>query len=104
MHAQPTLSCSISPFIPLATGFSADDGASLLVAFRGLQAESIVQGQAHKTIAQELDNLVASPFDEWAQGYSVSRTISCVPSSLTPVSGATLAKQDSTHGRPTQVL
>ncbi|KAF9005914.1 hypothetical protein BDQ17DRAFT_1407965 [Cyathus striatus] len=51
------------------TGFSADDGASLLVTFRGLQAESVAQGQAHKTIAKELSNLVADPFDDWASGY-----------------------------------
>ncbi|PPQ63306.1 hypothetical protein CVT24_006751 [Panaeolus cyanescens] len=51
------------------TGFSADDGASLLMAFRGLQKESAVQGQIHATIANELSKLVADPFDDWAQGY-----------------------------------
>ncbi|CAA7267405.1 unnamed protein product [Cyclocybe aegerita] len=51
------------------TGFSADDGASLLMAFRGLQAESTAQGQAHNTIAKELNTLVADPFNEWAQSY-----------------------------------
>ncbi|KAJ7801733.1 hypothetical protein B0H13DRAFT_2259794 [Mycena leptocephala] len=51
------------------TGFGADDGASLLMAFRGLQAESAAQGQAHKTIAAELDTLVADPFDQWAETY-----------------------------------
>ncbi|KAJ7077876.1 hypothetical protein B0H15DRAFT_557408 [Mycena belliarum] len=50
-------------------GFGTDDGASLLMAFRGLQAESATQGQAHKTIAHELDTLVADPFDQWAQTY-----------------------------------
>ncbi|KAJ6591706.1 hypothetical protein DFH09DRAFT_182307 [Mycena vulgaris] len=52
-----------------ATGFGTDDGASLLMAFRGLQAESATQGQAHKTIATELETLVADPFDQWAQTY-----------------------------------
>ncbi|KAF8817572.1 hypothetical protein BYT27DRAFT_7199108 [Phlegmacium glaucopus] len=51
------------------TGFNADDGASLLMAFRGLQAESVTQGQAHNSIAKELTTLVADPFDRWAQAY-----------------------------------
>ncbi|KAH6916179.1 RhoGAP and Fes/CIP4 domain-containing protein [Coprinopsis sp. MPI-PUGE-AT-0042] len=50
-------------------GFDADEGASLLVAFRGLQAESVAEGQHHKSIATELESLVADPFDAWAQGY-----------------------------------
>lgn len=63
----------------IATGFSADDGASLLMAFRGLQAESVSQGQVHNSIAKELTTLVADPFDHWAQGYKVC----FYPSSLT---------------------
>ncbi|KAF8957472.1 hypothetical protein BDZ97DRAFT_1846365 [Flammula alnicola] len=51
------------------TGFGADDGASLLMAFRGLQAESASQGQAHNSIANELTTLVADPFDDWARSY-----------------------------------
>ncbi|KAJ7623327.1 hypothetical protein FB45DRAFT_980263 [Roridomyces roridus] len=54
---------------PAGKGFGTDDGASLLMAFRGLQAESVNQGQAHKTIATELETLVADPFDLWAKGY-----------------------------------
>ena len=53
------------------TGFNADDGASLLMTFRGLQAESASQGQAHNSIAKELTTLVADPFDHWAQAYKV---------------------------------
>lgn len=41
------------------------------MAFRGLQAESTAQGQAHKTVAAELETLVADPFDQWAQTYKV---------------------------------
>ena len=41
------------------------------MAFRGLQAESANQGEAHKAIAKELHTLVADPFDEWAQGHKV---------------------------------
>ncbi|KAF5361761.1 hypothetical protein D9756_002513 [Leucocoprinus leucothites] len=51
------------------TGFNADDGASLLLAFRGLQAEAGAQGQAHRTVANELATLVADPFEEWAEGF-----------------------------------
>ncbi|KAH7909071.1 hypothetical protein BJ138DRAFT_1156128 [Hygrophoropsis aurantiaca] len=51
------------------TGFHMDDGASLFMAFRGLQAEAVAQGQAHKDIANDLQALVADPFNEWAQGY-----------------------------------
>ncbi|KAF8920600.1 hypothetical protein CPB85DRAFT_495616 [Mucidula mucida] len=51
------------------TGFGADDGASLLMTFRGLQSESAAQGQTHKNIAKELETLVVDPFDDWAKGY-----------------------------------
>ncbi|KAG8979804.1 hypothetical protein FRB90_007907, partial [Tulasnella sp. 427] len=47
-------------------GFDKDDGASLLVAFRGLQHEAVAQGEAHLTIANELQNQVAEPFEAWA--------------------------------------
>ncbi|KAG0709279.1 hypothetical protein DFH29DRAFT_820737 [Suillus ampliporus] len=50
-------------------GFNKDDGASLLMAFRGLQAESETQGQVHKDISKDLRAIVADPFNEWAQGY-----------------------------------
>lgn len=36
------------------------------MAFRGLQAESATQGQAHEAIARDLDALVVEPFAEWA--------------------------------------
>lgn len=55
----------------IVTGFNADDGASLLMTFRGLQAESVNQGQAHNSIAKELTTLVADPFDHWAQAFKV---------------------------------
>jgi hypothetical protein len=53
------------------TGFSADDGATLLMAFRGIQAETAQQGSVHKSIARELQHLVADPFEGWAKGYHV---------------------------------
>jgi len=41
------------------------------MAFRGIQAETIEQGSVHKSIARELQHLVADPFEEWANGYHV---------------------------------
>lgn len=62
-----------------STGFGADDGASLLMAFRGLQAEAVAQAKAHENVAKELISLVLDPFAEWAQGYKASLIHSCVP-------------------------
>lgn len=53
------------------TGFDADEGASLLMAFRGLQAESKKQGEAHQALAKELETTVAGPFEHWAQAHRV---------------------------------
>jgi hypothetical protein len=55
-----------------------DDGASLLVAFRGLKAESIKQGEVHLSIANELEKLVADPFEAWADKHAVRVTDSRV--------------------------
>jgi hypothetical protein len=40
------------------------------MAFRGLQAESIAQGEAHKAAGKELESLVADPFEQWAVGHA----------------------------------
>ena len=53
------------------TGFNADEGASLLMAFRGLQAESQKQGEAHQALAKELEISVAGPFEHWAHAHRV---------------------------------
>jgi hypothetical protein len=66
-------------FLP-DTGFGADDGATLLMAFRGLQAETAQQGGAHKAIARELQQLVADPFEKWAITYHVRHNDSHAPS------------------------
>jgi len=55
----------------LGTGFEKDDGATLLMTYRALQAESAKQGEAHKATAQELATLVADPFGQWASGHAV---------------------------------
>ena len=39
------------------------------MAFRGLQAESIAQGEVHKNIARDLESMVADPFEAWADGH-----------------------------------
>jgi len=72
LHATPLQ--SVGPHWTPGTGFNADDGASLLLAFRGLQAESVAQGQAHRSIARELTTLVADPFEEWSEDYKVPVT------------------------------
>ncbi|EIN06168.1 hypothetical protein PUNSTDRAFT_145491 [Punctularia strigosozonata HHB-11173 SS5] len=62
--ASLTKTPAISP-----QGFGADDGASLFMAFQGLQAESARQGEVHNAIAKELQSLVAEPFEVWARGF-----------------------------------
>lgn len=71
-NAEIALATALSGAVsndPPGTGFAADDGASLLMAFRGLQAEASKQGDAHRGIANELRTLVADPFAEWADGH-----------------------------------
>jgi hypothetical protein len=41
------------------------------MAIRGIQAETAQQGGVHKSIARELQHLVADPFEGWANGYHV---------------------------------
>ena len=41
------------------------------MAFRGLQAETEKQASVHKSVAHELNALVADPFAEWAKGHRV---------------------------------
>lgn len=66
-------SCSLdTKGVLIGTGFDGDDGASLLMAFRGLQAESAAQGRVHNNIAKELITLVADPFEDWALEYKVA--------------------------------
>ncbi|KAG8861445.1 hypothetical protein FRB96_002894 [Tulasnella sp. 330] len=56
---------------PKATGFGADDGASLYMAFRGLQHESVAIGEAHRAIAKDLQDTVAEPFEGWAYQHAM---------------------------------
>ncbi|KAG8788636.1 hypothetical protein FRC19_009933 [Serendipita sp. 401] len=54
---------------PRGTGFSADDGASLLMAFWGLKQEAKAQGDGHKAVANDLKSLALQPFATWAKGH-----------------------------------
>ncbi|KAG9223920.1 hypothetical protein CCMSSC00406_0004464 [Pleurotus cornucopiae] len=70
--AEGALATSLTVPMPTGapgSGFGADDGASLLHTFIGLQAESVAQGKAHQVVSKELHTLVADPFDVWARGY-----------------------------------
>lgn len=42
------------------------------MAFRGLKEESLNQGKAHETAANDLGKKIADPFEDWAAGYKVS--------------------------------
>ncbi|KAI0058993.1 hypothetical protein BV25DRAFT_1890544 [Artomyces pyxidatus] len=67
--AEGNVAAALTHTAGTGSGFTADDGATLLMAFRGLQAETARQGEAHKAIAHELHTLVADPFQEWARGH-----------------------------------
>lgn len=81
----------------IVTGFNADDGASLLMTFRGLQAESVNQGQAHNSIAKELTTLVVDPFDYWAQAYKVKIYLSSLHVLIRSITGASKSDQSCRH-------
>lgn len=55
--------------------FDVDDGASLLMAFRGLRAEAASEGALHESVAKELQTAVAEPFEKWAEGYKVCSSV-----------------------------
>lgn len=65
----------------LGVGFEADDGASLLMTFRGLQAEATEHGQLHEAVSNELHTLVAKPFHGWTEEYKVRSGIPLIQSS-----------------------
>ncbi|CDO73283.1 hypothetical protein BN946_scf185008.g45 [Trametes cinnabarina] len=54
---------------PAGSVFDVDDGASLLMAFKGLRAEATAEGAVHENVAKELQTAVADPFAKWAEGY-----------------------------------
>ncbi|KAG9037564.1 hypothetical protein FRB95_005146 [Tulasnella sp. JGI-2019a] len=69
IRAEASLGSALThpvPTGPEGVGFGADDGASLYMAFRGLQHESVAIGEAHRAIARDLQETVAEPFEGWA--------------------------------------
>jgi len=87
-----------------ATGFSADDGASLLMVFRGLQAESKEQGLAHAAVAKDLHTLVADPFEQWAQGHMVRSLLWLLLKVAHPIVGKVEASKEHSPGRLVAIL
>ena len=55
----------------LGTAFDIEDGASLQMTVSGLKEETKAQGQIHESIAKDLEEKIAAPFQEWAEGYKV---------------------------------
>ncbi|KAL7412368.1 hypothetical protein BDY24DRAFT_392691 [Mrakia frigida] len=68
--ANALLSPSPGPHPKENQGFDADEGAGLVFTFRGLEAQSQLQGKIQSDIAQALTNHVAKPFEGWASAHS----------------------------------
>ncbi|KAG9083124.1 hypothetical protein FS749_006281 [Ceratobasidium sp. UAMH 11750] len=71
--AERTIAASLinpPPTGTRGTGFDVDDGAALLRAFQGLKTESAAQGDSHKNLGEELEKMVADPFENWAAGHA----------------------------------
>ncbi len=51
--------------------FERDDGASLLMTFKGMRDETAAQGALHESVAKELQGVVVEPFEKWATGHKV---------------------------------
>ncbi|KAI0766927.1 hypothetical protein BD413DRAFT_480506 [Trametes elegans] len=67
--AESALAATLKAPPPTGSAFDVDDGASLLMAFRGLREEAAAEGAIHDGVARELQTAVADPFEKWAEGY-----------------------------------
>ncbi|THH02679.1 hypothetical protein EW026_g202 [Hermanssonia centrifuga] len=67
--AEAALAATLASPASIGSAFEKDEGASLLVAFRGIKEESLAQGQLHAAAAKDLQSKIADPFAEWANGY-----------------------------------
>ncbi|EIW58644.1 uncharacterized protein TRAVEDRAFT_29154 [Trametes versicolor FP-101664 SS1] len=67
--AELAIAAQLNAPPPARSVFDVDDGASLLMAFRGLRAEAATEGALHESVAKELQTAVAEPFEKWAEGY-----------------------------------
>ncbi|TBU60977.1 hypothetical protein BD310DRAFT_874563 [Dichomitus squalens] len=67
--AELTIGATLKADPPAGSVFEEDDGASLLMAFRGIRDESAAQGTLHESIAKELQTSVIEPFEKWAASH-----------------------------------
>ncbi|KAH9851942.1 hypothetical protein C2E23DRAFT_214849 [Lenzites betulinus] len=67
--AELAIAAGLNAPPPARSVFDVDDGASLLMAVRGLRDEAAAEGALHETVAKELQTAVADPFEKWAEGY-----------------------------------
>ncbi|KAI0367057.1 hypothetical protein BV20DRAFT_1093145 [Pilatotrama ljubarskyi] len=67
--AESAIAATLNAPPPAGSAFNVDDGASLLMAFRGLREEAATEGALHESVAKELQTAVADPFEKWAEGY-----------------------------------
>ncbi|KAG8929178.1 hypothetical protein FRC02_005910 [Tulasnella sp. 418] len=73
IHAERNFAATLTAPLPKGydgVGFGADDGASLYMAFRGLQHETAAQASIHSSIANDLQSQVTEPFEVWAHQHS----------------------------------
>ncbi|KAI0693202.1 hypothetical protein C8T65DRAFT_668442 [Cerioporus squamosus] len=68
-EAELTIGATLKQDPPANSAFEVDDGASLLMAFKGMRDETAAQGALHESVAKELATGVAEPFEKWAQGH-----------------------------------
>ncbi|TFK94176.1 hypothetical protein K466DRAFT_6229 [Polyporus arcularius HHB13444] len=68
-EAELTIGATLKQDPPANSAFEVDDGASLLMAFKGMREETAAQGALHESVAKELATGVAEPFEKWAQGH-----------------------------------
>nr|VWO94596.1 Ribonuclease 3 (EC (Ribonuclease III) (RNase III) [Ganoderma boninense] len=67
--AELTIGATLKADPPPDSVFERDDGASLLMTFKGMRDESAVQGTLHESVAKELQGVVVEPFEKWATGH-----------------------------------
>ncbi|KAI0675535.1 hypothetical protein C8Q78DRAFT_1181568 [Trametes maxima] len=67
--AELAVAATLNAPPPARSAFDVDDGASLLMAFKGLREEAATEGALHESVAKELQTAVADPFEKWAEGY-----------------------------------
>ncbi|KAI1796635.1 hypothetical protein LXA43DRAFT_1071262 [Ganoderma leucocontextum] len=67
--AELTIGATLKADPPADSVFELDDGASLLMTFKGMREETAAQGALHESVAKELQGVVVEPFEKWASGH-----------------------------------